>query len=375
MGTFDIGNASASDLQNQVTDYSVAPIQTDGATESKETEFMIVDFNKWLGYYKSIPELRIAIDTKATWTVGKGLTSDPGTETTLSFITGFGVDTINTVLENMIRTYYIGGDAFAQIVRNDEGDVINLKPLDPSVMKIIANKKGVIIRYEQMSKTDSKKAEKKFDTTDIFHLARNRVADEIHGISIVEALESIILMRNEAMHDYKQVMHRYMKPRYIFHLDTDDTTKIATFKTAMDKAWSDGENMYIPKDAVVPEQMAVSPNATLNPQQWIESLNDYFFEACSTPKIMIGNSKNFTDAASKISYLAFQQNVEEEQLFVEEQFLLQVGLRIKLTFPKTIENELISDEKKDGAVNIDPAETQVNPAEETNNDKTETEQN
>jgi hypothetical protein len=159
------------------------------------------------------------------------------------------------------------------------------------------------------------------------------------------------------MEGYKSVMQKFMKPRYIFHLDTDDETKIATFKTKMDQTWADGNNIYIPKDAVVPEQMSVSPNSTLNPQAWIESLNNYFYEACGTPKIIVGGANEFTEATAKIVYLAFQQNVEEEQLFIEEELLAQLNIVIELTFPVSLENEMLSDNKKDGDMSSQPNET------------------
>src|SRR3990167_3472411 len=95
------------------------------------------NWSQYLGYYKTIPELRAAIDAKATWTVGKGFTADPETTLILDLIKGFGKDTFNTILENMIRTYLIGGDAFCEIIRDDEANLINLKPLDPGSIRII----------------------------------------------------------------------------------------------------------------------------------------------------------------------------------------------------------------------------------------------
>ena len=355
MGELNLNNAEASDLTNAVTDFSVDSVMTDGAADQKETEYTNQEWAQQLGYYKKIPELAAAIDAKATWTVGKGFDADPTATFILDSIRGWGKDTFNTILENLIRTCHIGGDSFAEIITDDEGVLTNLKPLDPSTIRIVANRQGVIIRYEQMSKV--KKPDKRFEIDEIFHLARNRVADEIHGTSVIPAIENIILARNESIRDYKQVMHRFVKPRWIFHLDTDDTAKIATFKTKMDAANENGENLYIPKDAVVPELMATAPNATLDPKAWIDSQGDYFYEAVGTPQIILGGSGEFTEASAKIAYLAWQQNIEEEQLFIEEQVGLQLGMKIELEFPASLENELLSDKKKDGAENIQPNET------------------
>lgn len=350
----DIAGAVASDLTTAMTDFSVAPQTTDAAGEQDETTWTNTNWSQYLGYYKEIPELAAAIDAKATWTVGKGIKADSMTEATASFISGIGIDTFNTILENCIRVYNIGGDAFCEVIRNDEGDLINLKPLDPGSIKIVVNRKGIIIRYEQTSKV--KKPDKPFTPDKIFHLARNRVADEIHGVSIITALEKIILARNEAVDDYKTLMHRFVFPRWIMHLDTDDDTEIAAFKTKMDNANKKGENLYIPKDVVVPELMAVAPNATLDPKAWIEALSGYFYQAVGVPRIIVGGSQEFTEATAKIAYLAFQQTIEEEQLFIEEEVWNQLGLQIELEFPASLENELLSDKAKDGAQNIDASE-------------------
>ena len=339
----DIASSVAS--ADKHVDYSVGSQQTEAASEQKETEWMNVNWPSWLGYYKSIPELSSVIDAKATWTVGKGFTADEETTLLLDTIKGWGKDTFNTIIENMIRTYNIGGDAFCEIIRDEEDILINLKPLDPSVMKIVVDRKGVVLRYEQISKI--KQPNKRFEPDEIFHLPRNRVADEIHGVSIVEKLINIILMKNEAMDDWKRVLHRNIDPMMIFHLDTDDTTKIAAFKAKMDAARGKGENMYIPKDAVVPEQLSIAPNAALNPITWIETLDSKFYEAAQVPKIIVGSSGGFTEAAVKIAYLAFQQTIEEEQLFVEEQVLAQLNLVIELEFPASLEAELLSDKAKD----------------------------
>ena len=341
----DIAAAVASS-KNAFTDFSVDTEITDGAFEQKETVWSNTEFPQNLGYYKTIPEVSSVIDAKATWTIGKGFKADEETIMILDTLIGWGKDTFNTILENMIRTYNIGGDAYCEIIRDDEDNLINLKPLDPAVMSHVVDGKGMIKRYEQRSKVAGK-GPKKFKPEQIFHLARNRVADEIHGQSMVEKLSVIILMKNEAMDDWKRVLHRNIDPMMIYHLDTDDTTKIAAFKGKVDAARGKGENMYIPKDAVVPEQLSIAPNAALNPISWIEMLDSKFYEAAQVPKIIVGGAGGFTEAAVKIAYLAFQQTIEEEQLFLEEQILSQLNLVIELEFPASLENELLSDNNKD----------------------------
>lgn len=346
MGEQRIANAVASNLQNVQKDFSVPAQTTDSVNEGGgETRWENEKWEQYFGYYKAIPELRAVIDAKATWTVGKGFKADEITTMILDTIKGWGKDTFNTILENLIRTMHIGGDAFAEIIRDEEENLINLKPLDPSVVVIVTNNKGVIIRYEMNAK--SEQPNKKINPEKMFHLARNRVADEIHGVSLIESLEDVILAKNEAMSDMKVLMHRYVKPQRIFNLATDDVSEIAAFKLKADKATADVENLYLPKDTVEHEIVAVAANSTLNPLPWIESLNNQFYQTSGVPQIILGGSNEFTEATAKIAYLAFQQTIEEDQLYIEEQTLHQLNLVIELEFPASLENELLSDKGKD----------------------------
>ncbi len=351
----DIDSARTGNLESTGTNFSVASLITNGPSGLKETTYINFDWEKQHGYYRSIPELNSAIDAKATWTVGKGVIADDETKLILDRMVGWGKDTFNTIIENMIRVMTIGGDSYAEVIRDENNELINLKPLNPSSIRIHADKAGIITHYEQISRT--KKPNKRFQLNEIFHLARNRVADEIHGVSIVEKLETNILMRNEAMDDMKKLMHRHVKPMVKFTLDTDKVAKINTFIATADKATNLGENLYIPKGAVEHEIIAIPANATLNPLPWLNYLNQEFYRATGGTDIVLGGSGEFTEATAKIKYLAFQQNVEEDQLFIEEQMGLQLGLLVEFEFPVSLENELLTDKKKDGDQSTQPNET------------------
>ena len=79
MPEYDITNASYSDVANNIEDFSVDSQTLDSPTDDKETAYINTDWDKQLGYYKEIPELQVAIDAKATWTVGKGFLADEKT--------------------------------------------------------------------------------------------------------------------------------------------------------------------------------------------------------------------------------------------------------------------------------------------------------
>jgi|19_taG_2_1085344.scaffolds.fasta_scaffold00750_1 hypothetical protein len=348
MPEYDIAGSTSSDLTGTMDDITVPSKDTDAAT-GKETTWQNTKWSEYFGYYKSIPELKAALDARSVWTVGRGFkTDDITTEVYLDSIKGWGNDSFNSILKNMIVTRRIGGDAYAEIIRDPTTkQLVNLKSLDPGAMKIVVNEKGVIKRYEQVSKTGKKT--QKFKPNQIFHLTNKRVADEIHGTSDIEALVDIIKANYESFQDMKQLQHRHVKPIMAFKLDTDNQTKIDAFVTKMDEVINKGENIYIPKDTVDFELVSVPSNATLNPLPWRAHLRDYFFQVVGIPQIILGSSGEFTESTAKIAYLAFQQSVEDEQQDIEYQIWNQLYLKIELTFPASLQNELLSDEAKDGA--------------------------
>jgi hypothetical protein len=250
----------------------------------------------------------------------------------------------------MIITAQINGDAYAEQIRGDDIDntLLNLKPLDPGCMKIIVNDKGRIIRYEQTAKIGKEKGKtvRKFKPEEIFHLCRDRVADEIHGVSIIEAVQTIIDARNECVNDQKKLMHRNVVPIRIWEVETDDPVKIAEFQVNVDKAVKYSENIIIPKGTVNPIVSSVAPNATLNPLPWLEYCGNFFYQAVGIPQIIVGGSQEFTEATAKIAYLSFQQSVEDWQMDIERQVWEQLRYRIELEFPASLQNELLNDEKK-----------------------------
>ena len=350
MAETDIDKTQISNMNSSVSDIEVAPQSLDSPTNQKENPYVNDEWTQQLGYYNDIPEVMAVVDAKARWTLGKGFVADPETTMLLDTIKGITKDTFNTILENMVRIYQIGGDAFAEIITDDEGFLINLKPLSPKNMRIVANQKGIIIRYEQIDKSDPNNIKvigKPIIPEKMLHLMRNRLGDQFHGTSMLKALADIINSRNEALKLQRKIMRRYAVPTIIWKLDTDIESEITAFKAKAELVSDRGDNYFIPKGAADHELLAVPPNATLNTITWIKELNNYFFQAAGCPQIIVGNASEFTDASAKISYLAWQQTIEEEQLYIEEAILSQLNLVIDLVFPASLEGELLSDKAKD----------------------------
>ena len=351
--------------ENQIKDFSIDAVTPDGIGYGKDTRYTNSNFDQQWGYYVGVTDIQEVIDAKARWVIGKGYTADPQTTFILDGIRGYGKDTFNTIIENMVAIAEIGEDAYSEIVRDKDKNFINLKPLNTGRMTLVAGSKGMLDHYEY-NKLEKSKGEKhpfqKFEMDEVFHIPRNRRGDEIHGRSMIDVLNTLILAKQEAIADMKTLMHWHVKPRWKHKMKDDDPATMAAYKAKQDAAKAAGEDIYEPFEVVESELIAVPANATLNPMAWIAYLDAAFYKAAGVPQFIVGGGTGFTEASEKIAYLAWQQTIEKYQLFIEEQIGFQLGLAIELEFPASLENELLSDNKKDGAVNVDQGETTVGSA-------------
>lgn len=348
MSSLNISNAVVTDMTNSFDQTEVSPMNTDGISDGKETEYTNTKWSEHWGYFNSHPELKSAVLMKAVWDVGKGYTTDPNTQVILDHITGWGKDTFEDILFNMDICRYIGRDSFAEIIRDSEtGTLINLKPLDPSSIKIVVDGKGIIKRYEQTSKNgDSKKVVNTFKPQDILHLTNNRIADQIHGISVIESLDPTLLADIESFTDIKNTIHRQVKPFIIFKLKTDDVTKIDALVNKVTTLRNKGEDLFIPddEDILSYEVVQVNPSAIL--MQWKEHVTSKFYRALGLPLILFG-SAGTTESGGKIEYLAHEQVFKYEQSYIERQIWQQLNLRISLNPPTSLLENLRTDQAKD----------------------------
>lgn len=357
MTNMNIGSAVVSEQSSNVASYTVDPKRIDGVLDQKETFYQNHRWSQQYGYFAAIPDLKSAIVMKAVWTVGKGFSTDTETEKLMEKWIGWGKDTELDILFNMELIKRIGGDALAEIVRDPETNlIINLKVLDPGRMGWYVNKQGMITRYEDTINKNTYKPE------EIFHLSNNRIANQIHGTSDIDALEKTILADEENFDDVKKVMHRQARPLIIFKIATDKESEIRTFMAKMDEATNKGENIYIPFDDKTVSYEVVQVTVSNLLLAWREETRNRFYRSIGLPQVVPGAGGQSTESESKVIYLAFEQIVEREQRQIERQMWNQLTIKIDLIPPASITPDLQNDTSKDGAaqqLSIQPSDTQA----------------
>lgn len=354
MAEYNPSKATTTDLTNTVDDYSVDPKNLDTVnTGNEETEWYFNDAAQNFGYYKTIPEFKQSIDGLAMWTCGKGYTAGPEDEVTLDMITGWGEDSFQAIMTNMIIVKKVVGDSFAEIIRNDNGTLINLKPISPERMKIVVNKQGLIIRYEQFTK----QGWQKYEPQKILHLCNSRVGDEIHGVSALESCKWVIDAKNEAMDVYRKILKRSLAMG-ILYIDTNDAQQIAAVQAKYQTAVNNGEVLVLPSGTAEVKDAKISVQDFLS---WIQYLDNVFYQQIGVPKIILGGSQEFTEASSKVGYLTFEQVYMTEQRELESDILKQLGIRIKFERPASLMDSMQTSEAANtGQTGIQPKEAGIN---------------
>lgn len=335
------------DYTGQNTEFSVTSKAVEGTPAAKEARYT-PNFNRWHGYYRNIPEIKAVINKLVSWTFGRGIIADAANKKKLDKIKGNGKESARTVLKNQWRTALICGDSFAHIIKDNQGRLTNLKPLNPQSVAVVVNDRGIITGYEQES------SGRKFDVDEIFHLSFERVADELHGIPFLESLESRILSTNEALADLRTLYHRNIQPINWIEVETDDTTKLTQIENTINAAYKNTENIVIPTGVVKEiKKQSTGQYTTLDSLPYLKFLVRQFVTSCGMPEVIMGWGAETSEASSKVIYLAFQQEIEDKQRYNEEQIEDQLNIKIKLEFPASIEEELQKDQKKDANYQTD----------------------
>jgi len=340
MPATDITATSTVDLSTDTGEFQITSVTPDEAQDQNENFYDNNNFEIYLGYFQQIPEFRTAIQAFATWVLGKGWTAqDDKSKVELDFLRGWGEDSLGSILWNLLVMKKVMGDSFAEVIRNpDDGSVINLKPL--GTLRIVTNKKGIIIRYEQRKKGKVKK----YPPHKILHLVNDRIGEEIHGLSITESVQWVIDARKEAMEDKRKNLHR--STIRIIEVDEDDTSRLDNLKKDWKSGIKDGSVILVPKGTGKVQDF--SPPTTEH-LEWIRYLENFFYQALGVPKVILGGSEEFTESSSKIAYTTYEQVYTREVIDLEKDLWNQLGIKITFNKPASLINEVLTSESKNNA--------------------------
>lgn len=341
MSDLMLGNTTQTDLINNVPDYEVAWKATDGSFARQENEWINPYSSKYYGFYYGVGEYRAAINAFSTWVIGQGYDCDTLTKVHLENITGWGEDTFQSIIWNMICVKKFNGDSYAEIMRNYKGTLINLKVLDPRRMKHIINGQGILIRYEYIQGNGETK---KFKPQDILHFCNDRILDEPHGTSVTSAVEWAINKIQEAREDYARLQHT--SAVRIFFVDEQDTARQDILKNQYADAIKNKEVMII---TCKPEEASFRDLEAPNSANWIAWLNyleDKFYKQLGVPKVVLGGTAENTEASAKVGVISYEPIWVREITEIEKDLWNQLAIKIKIRKQPSLMDNMQTDEAK-----------------------------
>ncbi len=370
MGIYDTDAMKETDLQTATTNYTAGeePWQKnlDGYiidSVSTDVSSYQSDWDKWHGFYRKVADYRTAMLTLIDWVIGsKDLIMGDKTKEIVRKIRGNGKQNFRMILKNHYLTTIIGGDSLTEIVKDKARRLKNLIIRDPGTIRILANKKGRIVLYEQLSQKQSGTGTASEEASDmevlqtwkpeeIWHTMNNPIADEIHGIPESESMQDLIKSLEQIQKVYAITLHRYMKPTIFYEVDTDDDTEIAEIAKKIDSAVKNFNNVVTPKGTLDEIKTAkVAQFSILDPIPWMNFLSRKFNKVARVPEIVQGESRESAIIAGEINFIGFREYIMQKQTDFSENIKDQLNLDIKFPEPREREIEQMqkggSDEKK-----------------------------
>ena len=353
----DIRNTTTTSTNTIVTDYKIGAKVLDEAGTGVETYWENRDWPGYLGFLKTNPQYARAVRSLGMWAFGKGWVADNHTTNILNFIPGWRNESFDEILQDMLVVKKTNGDAYAEIITDngktlrEGGILVNLKKLNPSKVRIVLDQKGIITNYD-LQQADGKWT--RVSTEKIFHITNDRIANEIHGTSVLEPCKWYIEWKQELVNDLRRLMHRTSLT--IIYVDMDNTTNLQTVKTQWDTAIKNGTAIIMPgKKGIDFEVEKIEVPDTSRWMELIRYLDDYVYEILGISKIITGGVSGTTEANAKMGYLSFEQPYMTEQRLMEQDLWNQLGIKVIFNRPASISSTMQSSEAANtGQTNIQP---------------------
>ena len=285
----------------------------------------------------------------------------------------------HTFLHEVVRNIMIWGNAFIEIVMEsdlkstaDHSDygwgIAELKPLNPSTMKVYRYETGEVIGYIQRPKSrrwkwesaklsrrrkpqDPPSSSKKssgqkqkhwktevkekypgavvFDADQILHLKWNQLPSAEYGISPIQPVISELTTYIGVMGDVSAIIKRYGSPKVIWRIGTPERPPskrmVDEFHNSV-KALSIGDDISV--SGVVDWGTLDAGLKVMDMEPFIGFLRADVFAGLGVPEMIMGGNTNTGEAGSEMALEAFNRMIMELQRFIESECRSQFFPRV-----------------------------------------------
>jgi len=296
------------------------------------------EYLTWLDLVQKCPVLKSALGARADAVTAsfevKGRNAGRMRKL-LSKMRGKGKDTFRQIIKNMLMISYVGGDAYAEIVTDEDGFPTNLVILPPdNITQIVEN--GIIIKYEENNAGKAGGTTKTFPPQKIFHLRCNPVGSVTHGYSLVEGMKALVLGWLQIMDDQLKIFHLYAEPKEVIKVDSDEDKDLSKAEDLYKKSRQvRGAALVIPSNAMAYERWGVPAGSTLDPRVFEERIVQHIMMGNRTSEIMLGQGSANSEESARLTFTGFRQVVRADEADLSDALEVQVfGIAYPENTPK-----------------------------------------
>jgi len=350
MAERDISKATTTNFSGRVPDFIVESMALDISNANGEETFVYFDkATENFGYQFNHPQIASRLNSLCTWAFKQGWkTEDKFMEFALKNIDGNGKETFDQIIWNHANVKLGHGDSFCEIIRNNEGTLINLINISPERVKVVF-KNTRIDRYEIWN--GEKWVKKKVQ--EIFHSFNKKLGDSIRGTGDIQANKIVNDAMIEAFDDERIIKHRD-KALGIVYYKTNNSGKITFANSQIENAVRKGEMVGLPEDTATIEPYP--SKSSEDRQNWLQYVEGLGYQTGGVPRAIV-TSDGTSEVGGINGHLIFEPIYAAEQLEMENQLWQQLAVKIKFNrppslAPKTQENA----EKNTGQTQIQQGE-------------------
>ena len=351
MADLNLSRATTTNFTAEVPDFIMDSKTLDYDNDGTETYTYFESAVTDMGYYANDPIVNSSANGMATWSFGRGWEADIETREELEHVTGRGNDTFQSIMWNHEIMKLIIGDAFMEIIWEDNDNtkkLVNLIPISPERVKI-ASEAGRIKRYEVWNGD----VWKTINTTNMYHTSNKRIGDQVHGTSQLDAIRKTIDARQEAEADERTIKHRD-KALGIVYYKTNNAGKISYANKQIELAVKNGEMVGLPEDTA--EIKPYPSRSSEDRQSWIQSRENFAYATFGIPRNMI-TSDGTSEVGGINGHLIFEQTYGKEQSDEEAAIWNQLFRKVKFNRPPSLAPTTQENQAKNtGTTNIQQGE-------------------
>lgn len=283
---------------------------------------------------------------------------------------------LDTILHDTVKALMIWGNAYFEIIDDEDWFGAKLKPIPASTMYVYRTETGDIIGYIQIPRqrrfiktrggyipyrlklplyrtkadlnldTEAKRGWKgmvrsihpeaiPFDADEILHIKDNALPGAEYGLSVIEPMLSSLTIYQGMRADISVISRRYAAPKTLWLVG--DETQPATDEV-MDSFRSSMAVQNIGDDVVIPSwikfEVLGAGQMTMDLAPYLGMLRDDVFAGLSVPEVLMGGTMKSSLASAQIQLESFSRRIVVMQRVLSHDFRYYVFPRVlKIEYP------------------------------------------